>query len=238
MDRSVQRWCVWSGVIMAVLFGIGFAGLAHLWPPSSPNQSAASLARFFDEHRTSLRAGLMLTAVGAAFLGPFLAIITVQLKRIEGEHTPLAYAQLALGAIFVFEFIVPIFVMQAVLYRPRNLDDTLLFSDMFWLMFVGVVSTSALEWLIIGVAIIRDRSADPIYPRWVAYVNFWLAALFCPGEFVVFFKSGPLAWNGLLSWYTTVIGFFIWLVVMVVATLRAIDHPGVPDVPSKTPEGV
>jgi hypothetical protein len=225
MDRTAQRWCVWSAGVMAVLFGIGFVGLAHLWPPSSPHQSAASLARFFEEHRTSIRAGLMVTAVGAAFLAPFLAIITVQMKRIEGARSPLAYAQLALAGIFVFEFIVPIFVMQAVLYRPRSLEDTLLFSDMFWLMFVGVVSTSMLEWALIGVAILRDGREHPIYPRWVGYVNFSLAALFCPGEFVVFFKDGPLAWNGLLAWYTTVIGFFIWLVVMVITTLRAIDRP-------------
>ncbi|HEX6388305.1 MAG TPA: hypothetical protein VFZ89_02630, partial [Solirubrobacteraceae bacterium] len=86
MDRTAQRWCVWSAVVMAVLFGIGFVGLAHLWPPSSPHQSAESLARFFEEHRTSIRAGLMLTAVGAAFLAPFLAIITVQMKRIEGAR--------------------------------------------------------------------------------------------------------------------------------------------------------
>lgn len=224
MDRAVQRWCVWSALVMAVLFAVGFCGFAHMWPPSSPNQSAESLSAFFEEHRTSIRIGLMLTAVGAAFLAPFLAIITVQMKRIEGSRSPLAYAQLALAGIFIFEFIVPIFVMQTVLYRPRSLEDTLLFSDMFWLMFVGVVSTSMLQWALIGIVILRDRRPQPIYPRWVAYVNFSLAALFMPGEFVVFFKDGPLAWNGLLAWYTTVIGFFVWLVVMVVMTLKAIDH--------------
>lgn len=213
---------------MAVFFAVGFVGFAHLWPPSSPHQSGASLAAFFDEHRTSIRLGLMLTAVGAAFLAPFLAIITVQMRRIEGRRSPLAYAQLALGAIFVLEFIVPIFIMQAVLFRPRSPETTLLVSDMFWLFFVGVVSTSMLEWALIGVAILRDRREQPIYPRWVGYVNLWLALVFCSGEFVVFFKNGPLAWNGLLSWYLTVIGFFIWMVVMVITTLRAIDVPDAP----------
>jgi len=225
MDRTAQRLCVWSAVVMAVLFAIGFCGFAHFWPPTSPHQSAASLASFIDEHRTSLRVGLVLTALGAAFLAPFLAVITVQMKRIEGRHSPLAYTQLALGAIFVFSFVVPIMVMLALVYRPRSLEDTLLFSDLFWVMFVGVVCTGMMEWLAIGIAILRDRHEHPIYPRWVGYVNLWLAFLFCPGEFVFFFQDGPLAWNGALSWYATVIGFFVWLVVMVVMTLRAIDQP-------------
>jgi hypothetical protein len=222
MNSTGQKLCVWAGVVMAVLFAVGFCGFAHFWPPTSPQQSALSLSHFIAANRTSLRVGLVLTAIGAAFLAPFTAVITVQMKRIEGRHSPLAYTQLALGGVFVFSFIVPIMVMQTLIYRQRSLGDTQLFSDMFWLMFVGVVATGAMEWASIGIAILRDHRDQPIYPRWVGYVNLWLAACFCPGNLVFFFKSGPFAWNGLLSWYVTVIGFFIWLVVMVVTTLAAI----------------
>jgi hypothetical protein len=232
VNTTTQKWCVWSSVVMAVLFAIGFVGLAHFWPPTPPHQSAQSIARFLPAHRTAIRLGLVLMALGAAFLGPFLAEITVQMKRIEGVNSPLAYAQLALGAIFVLEFIVPEMVEQALLYRPRNIADSLLFSDMFWLMFVGVVSTSALEWVLIGIAILRDQREQPVWPRWVGYVNIWLAILFVPGNFVVFFKNGPLAWNGLLGWYTTVIGFFIWLIVMVLTTLRAINQQARAETPA------
>jgi hypothetical protein len=224
LNSTAQKLCVWAAAVMAVLFFVGFVGFAHFWPPTPPHQSAQSIARFLAAHRNSIRLGLMLMALGAAFLGPFCAVITVQMKRIEGRYTPLAYTQLALGALFVWEFIMPAFVEQALLYRPRNLGDTLLFSDLFWLMYVGVVSTSALQWATIGIAILRDKRKRPVYPRWVGYVNLWLAVLFIPGNFVIFFKTGPLAWNGLLTWYTVVVGFFIWLVVMMWATLRTIDR--------------
>jgi hypothetical protein len=81
-----------------------------------------------------------------------------------------------------------------------------------------------LQWLSIGIAILRDRRQQPVYPRWVGFVNIWLAVLFCPGNFIYFFRSGPLAWNGLLSWWATVVGFFVWLVVMIVMTFKAIAH--------------
>jgi hypothetical protein len=224
-SATSQRICVWCGVVMAVLFGIGFCLIARFLPPTSPTANAQQIADDIAEHRTSLRVGLALTAISAAFLGPFFAVITVQLKRVEGRHSPLAYTQLAMGAILVFEFIVPIFVMQSLIYREdRSLENTLLFSDMFWLMFVGVVTTGIVQFVATAIAILRDPREQPIYPRWVAYVNLWLALLWCSGNFVVFFKSGPFAWNGVASWWLVVVGFFVWLASMVVTTLAAITR--------------
>jgi hypothetical protein len=40
----------------------------------------------------------------------------------------------------------------------------------------------------IGVAVIQDNSPQRVFPRRVAYFNFWIAALFLPGELLTFFK--------------------------------------------------
>jgi hypothetical protein len=41
---------------------------------------------------------------------------------------------------------------------------------------------------------------------------------------VVFFKSGPLAWNGLLTWWIPLSVYGAWLVVMAWLLLRAINR--------------
>ena len=38
-------------------------------------------------------------------------------------------------------------------------------------------------------------------------MNFWLAIKFTPASFLVFFKTGPLAWNGLLVWWFPLLAF-------------------------------
>jgi hypothetical protein len=42
---------------------------------------------------------------------------------------------------------------------------------------------------------------------------------------IPFFKSGPLAWNGLLSWWIPVAVLALWFFVMTPVLLRAINIP-------------
>ena len=167
-----------------------------------------------------------MTTFAAALFAPWMVAITMQMKRIEGERAPLSYLQLALGAIFVLEFIFPLMIWQAAAFRPT--DDPVVtqrLNDLGWLMFVGVVSTGVLEAVTIGIAILLDRRDDPVFPRWVGYLNLWCALTFVGGGLCVFFKSGPFAWNGLIAWWLLVTGFAIWMIGMTVCLLRfAIPH--------------
>jgi hypothetical protein len=92
-------------------------------------------------------------------------------------------------------------------------------------MFVGVVSTGIVQAVAIAVPILRDRRADPIIHRWVAYTNLWCAVMFMPGGLIVFFKHGPFGWNGLVSWWMLLTAYWIWTIVNSYAMLRyAIPH--------------
>ena len=85
---------------------------------------------------------------------------------------------------------------------------------MAWLGFVGIVETFALQGIVIGLAILKDKRETPLFPRWVGFYNFWVALLVMPGALVPFFKSGPFAWNGLLAWWLVLAAFASWFVVM------------------------
>ena len=44
--------------------------------------------------------------------------------------------------------------------------------------------------------------------------------------FIPFFKTGPLAWNGLIGFWVVAVAFFTWAFAMWIFTAKAI---GVPD---------
>ncbi|HEX6389561.1 MAG TPA: hypothetical protein VFZ89_08940, partial [Solirubrobacteraceae bacterium] len=72
----------------------------------------------------------------------------------------------------------------------------------------------------IGLLIMLDKSARPVFPRWTAWVNFWFAGLVMTGQFMIFFKTGPIAWNGVLALYWPAFVFFCWICVMSVMTVK------------------
>jgi hypothetical protein len=102
----------------------------------------------------------------------------------------------------------------------RTLNDLAFFLLLFdWSPFCLWVASFA-------VAIFRDRSAEPVFPRWAAYLNLWVVFLSIPGCLIVFFKHGPFAFNGFVAFYFPVVVFFVWLVVMTVLALKALRTSG------------
>jgi hypothetical protein len=225
-SRIVQKACVWAGPCMGALFVVGFA-VAGFFPPPSPNQSAAQVAAMIDQHRTGIRIGIVICLGSCPLLMPFLASFTIQMLRIEGLRPVLAYTQLALGALATLEFVIPYVFMLISTYRAdQHPDVTRALYDIGWFFFLGVISTFVLQLAIFGIAVLLDRRPKPIFPRWLGYVNIWLAVTFIPASFLVFFKTGPLAWNGILVWWVPVFSFLLWFLPNFVFLLRAIgaDH--------------
>jgi hypothetical protein len=222
-NRLIQKASIWAGPAMGVLFVVGFA-VAGFIPPPSPNKTAAEVATMIDAHRTPIRIGIVICLASCPLLMPFLASFTIQMKRIEGVRPILAYIQLALGALLVIEFVIPYVFMLASTYRAdQNPDVTRALYDLGWFFFLGVASTFVLQLVLIGVAMLIDRRVQPIFPRWLGYANIWLAIMFAPASFLVFFKTGPLAWNGLLVWWVPLVAFLVWFLPNFVCLLLAVD---------------
>lgn len=224
IGRGIQKACIWAGPAMGALFVLGFV-IAGFFPPPSPNQSAAEVAAMIDENRTAIRIGVVICLASCPLLMPFLASFTIQMKRIEGARPILAYTQLALGALATVEFVIPYVFMLVSTYRAdQHPDVTRALYDLSWFFFLGVISTFVLQLAVFGIAVLTDRRVEPIFPRWLGYLNLWLAMTFTPASFLVFFKTGPLAWNGFLVWWVPVCAFLLWFVPNFIYLLRAVDR--------------
>jgi hypothetical protein len=61
----------------------------------------------------------------------------------------------------------------------------------------------------------------PLLPRWVGYLSALSAMSLIPPTFLVFFKTGPLAWNG-LAFYISLVCWPTWLFALSVTLVQAI----------------
>jgi hypothetical protein len=71
-----------------------------------------------------------------------------------------------------------------------------------------------------AVAGFMDPRPHPIWPRWAAYVNLWVAVTGAGGICAVFLKKGPFSWNGLVGFWIPVIVFIAGMTMTMGLLLR------------------
>ena len=218
-----QKICAISGYLCIVLFGLAFWPTSKFIPVPGPGLNALEVASLYANNANGIRFGMLLMTVAGALMAPFTAVISIQLKRIEGVSPILTYTQLAAGSIGALFFIIPALVFSAAAYRPERAPElTYLLNDLAWFFMVMPVTPAFVQNLSIAIAILGDKRKDPVFPRWLGFFNIWVGLLILPGGLMTFFKSGPFAWNGLLSFYVAGTVFGIWFQVMVFQLLKAI----------------
>jgi hypothetical protein len=214
MTIGLQRAMAWSGVAFLVMMGAGFV-ITGLLPPFAPIKSADQVAQFWSTNTGLKRCGLATMLASSGLAAPLGALIAVRIKQIEGRFSPLAYIQLITTAVLVMSVIVPTFVFAAASFRPeRDPQITQALNDLGWLLYVMNWPFGTTQCLAIGFAIFSDHRPRPVFPRWLAYFNFWAAFLYVAAGLVVLFKTGPFAWNGILAFWVVASVFGSWLIIM------------------------
>jgi hypothetical protein len=94
--------------------------------------------------------------------------------------------------------------------------------DIGWFMFLFDIPPFIVWASALGLGILWNPPEHQLYPRWAGYFTLSVCLCWAAGLLVVFFKSGPFAYNGLLSMWLPLGAFFVWLAVMTVLALKAV----------------
>ena len=221
-QMAFQRVCAWSGIICVSMFFGAFA-LAGFIPPLSPNASAIEIAAHYRSHLGGIRVGAGIMLISGMFYAVFTGLISAQMRRIPGIHPTVIYSQLAAGAFGCLTYLVPAMLFAATAFRPERAPDmTQLMNDLSWIMLVMPWPPFMAQNFSFAFAILCDKRAKPLFPRYVAYVNIWAPVVFTPALALPFFKTGPLAWNGIFVIWIPAFVFIAQFIVNTTALLRAV----------------
>ncbi|WP_293002216.1 hypothetical protein [Mycobacterium sp.] len=227
MKRLTELACAWGGIAFAVLFFVGFVGIAHFVPPLNPANTAAQTAAIYRDHTGAIRTGLLMCYVGTMFFLAFGSGIVGQTRRIKGVAPAVTYLQVSSYAAGVLLIILPIVCWFTAAFRPETWSDESiqLINDFGWIGFV-IGFPPFVTWVFAtGLAILSDEAEQPLYPRWSGYLSLCMALIQVMALVLPFFKSGPFAWNGLFPWWIPMTDFFSWFIVITVLTIKAINAP-------------
>jgi hypothetical protein len=221
---KTQLISLWTAPGFGLVYAIAFVAFPGFFPPMSPLMTADEVAAFYAENTAMIRFSMITYDLCGIMLLPFFMVIAVQMKRMTTQSHVLAYCYLTAAVSGATLFALSNIFYLTAAFRPlRSPDLILLLNDMAWMLMVAPVGAPVAMNLLLGAAIYFDRGRNPVFPAWVGYFAIATAVTMAPAVGAAIFPTGPLAWNGIVSFWLRNGAFAVFVIVMFVVlrhTLR------------------
>jgi hypothetical protein len=215
----------WSLPIVGLIWILSFLAFPGFVHPMSPTMPAEQVAAFYrdPDNLPRIRYSMIVFNWFGVALIPFLVLIVMQIRRMAHRTPILAFCFLGCVAGGPTLFCVADLFWLIAAFRPER-DPALIqmFNDLAWVTFTGQVGFLVAQSVFLALAIYLDRQARPVFRSWVGHFNLLVAAALAPASFVALASSGPLAWDGLLSFWVKNGAIAAWIVVMAIVLGQAI----------------
>ncbi|MBI3228113.1 MAG: hypothetical protein HYZ39_23995 [Mycolicibacterium cosmeticum] len=227
MNTRGQRILLWTAPPAVALLVLAYFLFPPFSPPLSPTLTPEEVAAFFRDHNTGILGVVILCNLIAGSLVPLFAVTAVQISRTGTSSSVFTYAYVICVGVGTTAFILADYCWGVAAFRPdRDPQLISLLNDMAWFFFIAPVGAIVVQNLCFALSVYLDARPDPIFPRWVAHFNIAIAALLIPSAFSILHTTGPLAWDGALSFTLRLLVFASYLVVMFLVLLRTVARQG------------
>jgi hypothetical protein len=226
---KTQLISLWTAPVFGVILLIAFLAFPGFFPPMSPDLTADQVANFYADNAAMIRFSMITFNLCGIMLLPMFMVIVVQMKRMATQSHVFAYCFLtaAVSGATIFA-LADIFYLVAAFRPDRNPELVQLLNDMAWMIFIAPVGMVVAQLLLLGLAIYYDnihveRGLHPVFGRWVGHYVIATALVMAPAACAAIFRTGPLAWDGAVSFWLRNGAFALFVVVMFFV-LRAAVH--------------
>jgi hypothetical protein len=216
---------LWTLPVIAIIWVSAFFLFPGFLHPMSPTMSAEQVAAFYRDETARIRYSMILFNWFGVGLVPTVMLLAMQVRRMAHRTPILSYSLIACAGGPPCLFLIANMFWLLGSFRPeRSPELTQLLNDLAWVTFTVLVPFLIAQCLLLALAIFWDRQEKPVFRRWVAYFNLLVAVALAPASFTALSMRGPLAWDGLVSFWVKNIAIAVWIVVMGVVLGQAIRH--------------
>lgn len=223
MPKTLDHTLLLSVPVIGMIWIAAFL-LFPTYTPMPPTLSAVDVAAFYADAANATRVQYAMIVFNWFEIGMvgLYATIALQMSRMSHGGGPLAWVYMAvtLGGACMFAAANCFWIVAA--YRPDRAPEAIqLLNDLGWICFTVPTGFLIGQAVTLAFAVFLDDQADPVFRRWVGWLNGIAAILWVPAAFGALHLTGPLAWNGWLSFNLRIWTFAIYNAAMFVAVWNA-----------------
>ena len=222
---KILKACVWTGPLFAFMWVMGGGVLSlFIFPPESAAHTAITTVRTYTQHLTRVEIGCVFMIMSSTIYCVWATVVTLYTRKAEGHRPALFWIQmLSLACCEVVVMLIGFFWGVAA-FRAGHVSPqiTQVLNDLGWFGVLFTGAPFAMYMIALAGSILIDK--NPAFPRWVAYYNLFCSFFMFEASLLIFFKHGAFSQTGLLVFYTPMIVFFTWILIMSGLTFKAINQ--------------
>ncbi len=200
-NPKIELMLAWMVIIIFYnIFGIVFFGVTRTQPPPPAWWDAAHVDHWFHIRHAGLLAGFGFMFLIAGFTTAPNALIAHSMRRMSVSPA-FAYSYLIIYSLSAVPgmLLTCIFLVVGTMRLDRDPQLMSLLYDAGFLSFSGTMGIFLVGSVIWAIAILLDRNR--VLPKWFGYFNICNALTEVVVATCWIAKSGPFAWNGVISFY-------------------------------------
>ncbi|QFG21371.1 hypothetical protein [Actinomadura sp. WMMB 499] len=210
-----QQVILWSAPVLALVLLVLFVAFPGFRPPMSPDMSAAEVGAFYRDNTALIRFGQVGFNLFGILIVPFFVLIMVQMQRMRSESHIYAFSYLTAVVAGATLFALSNIFFAVAAFRPDRDDELLLLlNDLAWIVFIAPIGMLVAQFVLLALAVYADDRGAPVLPRWVGHYALLTALAMAPSAGAAVVRDGPLAWDGLVSFWLRNGAFALFAVVM------------------------
>lgn len=210
-----QQVILWSAPVLALVLLVLFAAFPGFFPPMSPEMSAAEVGAFYRDETALIRFSMVGFNLFGILIVPFFVLIMAQMQRMRSESHIYAFSYLTAVVAGATLFALSNIFFAVAAFRPDRGDELIqVLNDLAWIVFIAPIGMLVAQFALLAMAVYADDRRAPVLPRWVGHYSVLTALAMAPSAGAAVALDGPLAWDGLVSFWLRNGAFALFVVVM------------------------
>lgn len=222
----IWRIAAWS-ILVYYTFGLGgFAWLAGNFPPAPEYLNAQQITQHYLDHGFAIRVGMVIALIGNAMYLVISSLASQVMQRIEGRGGLLSQIEILGGIATVVVGMVSFVAWMTASFRTeaRTPEVIQALNDFGWMFFNLTFMVTLLQQVAMGIVFLCDKRPVPLMPQWFCYLGFFSGSIFLALPLQPFFLDGPFAWHGIISFWTSLGVYFVWVGLLIFFLIKAISR--------------